>query len=85
MTGRWARAIQPAVGLFVGFSVNALAQAPPASSPSSAPRILLDVLVSDKAGNPVTGLTREDFNLLDNREPVTVRSFAAHAPGGRER
>ena len=81
MIGKWAWTLHLAAALFAGFSVNALAQAPPAASSSGPSRILLDVLVSDKAGNPVSGLTREDFKLLDSREPVTVRSFTAHAPG----
>lgn len=44
---------------------------------SSGP-ITLDVVVTDKGGNPIRGLKQEDFTLLDNKQPATIRSFAAH-------
>ena len=40
-------------------------------------RILLNVLVTDASGKPVTGLNQEDFTLLDNGEPQKVASFRA--------
>ena len=43
-------------------------------------RIHLDVVVNDKAGNPVSGLDLNDFTLLDNNQPSKIRSF--HAVGG---
>lgn len=51
------------------------AAAPPAAAPGP---ITLDVVVTDKAGNPIRGLKQEDFTLLDNRQPAAIRSFAAH-------
>ena len=38
----------------------------------------LDVVVTDKAGHVIRGLKQEDFTLLDNKQPATIRSFAAH-------
>lgn len=57
----------------------------PATSPVGDPKpaaggIRLDVVVTDKAGNLVTGLTRSDFKLLDDDHPAQIRSF--HAFGG---
>lgn len=37
-----------------------------------------DVVVTDKAGHPITGLQQSDFTVLDNKHPATVQSFAAH-------
>jgi len=54
---------------------------PPATAPSPAasPGLIdLNVVVTDKAGNPIRGLRQEDFTLLDNHQPAAIRSFAAH-------
>ncbi len=55
-----------------------------AVSPRSAPnsgegRIHLDVVVTDKAGKPVSGLGLQDFTLLDNNRPNKILTFR---PGG---
>src|ERR1700756_4604447 len=39
--------------------------------------IRLDVVVTDKSGNPVAGLKQQDFTLRDNREPGKIVSFQA--------
>jgi VWFA-related protein len=39
-------------------------------------RIHLDVRVTDGSGKPVTGLTREDFTLLDNNRTQPILSFS---------
>jgi VWFA-related protein len=36
----------------------------------------LDVAVMDKGGKTVSGLTRSDFTLLDNGQPVDILSFS---------
>jgi VWFA-related protein len=36
----------------------------------------LDVTVTDKGGKTVSGLTRSDFRLLDNGQPVDILSFS---------
>lgn len=41
----------------------------------------LDVVVTDKAGEPVPGLSQADFTVLDNDQPRKIRSFEAHTPG----
>lgn len=40
----------------------------------------LDVVVRDKAGKPVSGLTASDFTLLDNGQPQKLVSFQAFDP-----
>lgn len=37
----------------------------------------IDVFVSDRQGRPVTGLTADDFTLLENRKQVEIRNFYA--------
>lgn len=37
--------------------------------------INVDVVVTDKKGNPVTGLTKDDFELYENREPKLISNF----------
>ncbi len=38
--------------------------------------VQVNVIVRDKQGRPVTGLTKEDFTVLDNGKPQTVRFFS---------
>lgn len=51
-------------------------------------QVTVDVVVADKQGNPVTGLKKEDFTVLDEGQPQTIVSFdvieraAGLAPGG---
>ena len=37
----------------------------------------VDVYVTDKKGNRVTGLTRDDFELIEDRRPVEITNFYA--------
>ena len=41
--------------------------------------MVLDVVVTDKQGNVVTGLTKDDFNVTDAGEPQTVTDFDVSA------
>ncbi len=58
-----------------------------AQTPTAAPAaatagpIQLDIMLTDKAGNPITGLKQDDFKLLDNRQPVAISSFKDHESG----
>lgn len=38
--------------------------------------VQIDALVTDKAGKPVSGLKREDFELLDNNKPQPITHFS---------
>ncbi|HEY6386651.1 MAG TPA: VWA domain-containing protein [Candidatus Acidoferrum sp.] len=39
--------------------------------------VQVNVIVNDKHGNPVTGLMKEDFVLLDNKKPQEIHLFSA--------
>jgi VWFA-related protein len=52
----------------------------PANPAALEGRIKLDVVVTDGAGKPVSGLDSQDFTLLDNNKPIKTVSF--HAFGG---
>jgi VWFA-related protein len=63
----------------------ALAQqlAPPTGAPTARPaagegQVKLDVVVTDKSGEIVSGLQSSDFTLLDNNRPATLLSFQAY-------
>ncbi len=62
---------------------------PPASSPQppatttisvTAREVLLDVLVSDASGRPVTGLTASDFRVAEEGAPQSIKSLEEHRP-----
>jgi VWFA-related protein len=57
--------------VFVPFEVEST---PPNPSQGT---IRLDVVVTDKSGNPVTGLKQQDFTLRDNGQPGKIISFQA--------
>jgi VWFA-related protein len=52
-------------------------QAPPATGARSTidHRITLDVVVTDKTGNPVPGLEQQDFTIFDNKRPQPIIAF----------
>jgi len=57
----------------------------PASSPDTAPpltvyarEVFLDINVTDAKGNPVHGLTRDNFTILENGKQMVPRSFREH-------
>lgn len=61
------------------------ASAPAAPSAPSIPNpaepsgnIHLNIVVTDHAGKPVSGLTASDFSLLDNGQPSKILSFAGY-------
>ncbi|MGA1983341.1 MAG: VWA domain-containing protein [Acidobacteriaceae bacterium] len=72
-----------AMGILAGGA--AAAQAPvsqSSSSPAAAPVltinariVILDVVVTDKAGNLVPGLTKDDFTIYEDKTQQTIRSF----------
>jgi VWFA-related protein len=44
----------------------------------SARRVLVDVVVTDSKGNPIPGLSQDDFKVLENGAPQQVHSFDVH-------
>src|SRR3569623_99505 len=41
--------------------------------------VLVDVVVSDKNGNPVKGLKQSDFTVLEDGKPQSVAYFEEHS------
>jgi VWFA-related protein len=39
--------------------------------------VQVNVIVNDKHGNPITGLTKDDFVLLDNKRPQEIQLLSA--------
>jgi VWFA-related protein len=77
---RWGRVVL----IFLCCGASALGQkpleVPPVGGqqrPASGP-ITLNVVVTDKKGEPISGLKQEDFTLLDDKQPAPIRSFQAH-------
>jgi VWFA-related protein len=52
-------------------------QATATSAANSSRRITLDVVVTEKSGKPVGGLTQSDFTLFDNKQQQKIVSFQA--------
>jgi VWFA-related protein len=52
-------------------------QTQPAAPSAADRRIVLDVVVTDKSGKAINGLTQKDFTVLDNGQPQTLLSFQA--------
>jgi VWFA-related protein len=71
-----------AAGLLLGLSsaVSLVAQAPPSTRVAESIQVNvvnLDVFVTDKSGQPMTGLTKEDFEILEDNKPVQITNFYA--------
>lgn len=79
------RSVRVALFFFLAAPVLAVGQQTAGSTPTPNPanpavaggRIKLDVVVTDKAGKPVTGLQAQDFSLLEDKTPLKIASFQA--------
>ena len=47
----------------------------PYTIPVTVRRVVLDVVVTDSHGNPVQGLTKKDFSVLEEKRSQEIRSF----------
>lgn len=54
------------------------AEVPTPTFRSTTRLVQVDVVVTDKAGNPITGLKQEDFRVFQDGNPQAVRAFEAH-------
>ncbi len=76
----------PLLSILALLPALACAQAPavpaePADSGQSAsPSMTLDVLVAPKSGVPVSGLTAQDFTVLDNKAALPIQQVKAVTP-----
>lgn len=51
------------------------AQGPVATLRATSRLVVLDVVVSDKSGRPVSNLTQNDFTILEDKNPQAIASF----------
>jgi VWFA-related protein len=64
-----------AAAFIAGSSVGAQTPAPPVTFAVEVAYVEVDAIVSDKAGEPVRDLTREDFVVLEDGKPQTIELF----------
>jgi VWFA-related protein len=81
---------------FVALSLKAQAPAQDSAQPPQAPaqpsatlsiaarEVLLDVVVTDHNGNPVTGLTPADFTVVEEGDPQRLTNLEEHHPMSAE-
>jgi VWFA-related protein len=50
---------------------------PPATFPAQVEQVTVDVVVTDKKGNPLTGITRESLQIFEDGAPQSIVSFDA--------
>jgi VWFA-related protein len=70
--------------VIISLAAATLAAQQPQQQPNEAPKLTetmdiriinVDVVVTDKKGKPITGLTKDDFQLLENGVPKTISNF----------
>jgi VWFA-related protein len=59
----------------------AAAQQTPLATPTTSGKVVLDVVVSPRSGQPVANLHPQDFTLLDNKTTRPITSFRALSQG----
>jgi hypothetical protein len=84
---RWIQVFAVGVLLSTGISLDGQ-QATPTPAPafrSTVNLILVDVVVRDRKGAVVTGLTSDDFQLLEDGKPQQILTFAFEQISGTAR
>src|SRR5688572_12723836 len=68
--------------LFIAVAGSAQEAPPPRFSEEMVVRVIdIDVVVTDRKGNPITGLTREDFELFEDGKRVEIAYFSSVVGG----
>ena len=80
--GRWLEVVLACSG--ISLWAQQPATVPTGKPVSQATQITFDVVVTDKAGHPITGLQQSDFTLLDDKHPATIQAFMAHTEGSQD-
>jgi len=70
----------PAILALFSLAAAAASQETPPTFKREVEVVTVDVVVTDKAGNPVTGLLREDFTVLDEGTPQALLNFDVVTP-----
>jgi VWFA-related protein len=81
MTGKPAVA---ALALLLTASAHGQEPASIPSFPAQVEMVTVDVVVLDKSGQPIRGLTKDDFVVLEKGRPQTLASFEAFETRGQE-
>lgn len=78
---RWAVGVIAVVGLSATLDAGRQQQQPPTFR-SNVELVQVDVVVVDKDGTPIRGLTKADFTLVDRGKPQTIAAFdeISHTP-----
>ena len=61
--------------------VDAGSQAPIFGETINVRVVNVDVWVTDRKGNPITGLTKDDFEIYENKRPVAISNFYEYVEG----
>lgn len=72
---RWFAAAIPVVGLSVLLAAAPQQERQLPIFRSNVEAVQIDVVVADKDGNPVKGLTQADFTIFDRGKPQTIATF----------
>ena len=75
----WAALSAPAQQPLASLPANQQLVTHSADSDANPRQLLLDAVVTDKSGKPVAGLQKQDFTVLDNKNPTNILSFHAHS------
>jgi VWFA-related protein len=59
--------------------------APAETLHASTQLVIVDVVVEDKSGHPIHGLTRDNFVLTEQKKPQTVRNFEEHSAASEKK
>jgi VWFA-related protein len=73
-----ALTVFPATAMLAQTTVQPDSDAPVATLKVNARTVLVDVVVTDKDGNAVPGLKKEDFEVSENGKPQAVNFFEPH-------
>jgi VWFA-related protein len=71
------------VVLLLLLAVSAAGQSPPLVESIEVRVVNVDVVVTDRAGNAVPNLTKDDFEILEEKKPQTITNFAEIRTGSK--
>ncbi len=69
------------IGLLLLLAVSAAGQAPPLVESIDVRVVNVDVVVTDRAGNPVPNLTKDDFEIIEENKAQTITNFEEISAG----
>lgn len=78
MHARWTFALLLSAVTFTSSAQTAATNNPEITIKAQASTVIVDVVVTDKHGDPVTGLTKEQFHVTENGKPQQIGFFEPH-------